>query len=106
MSSEMYQRMRGNPKFVELVTKRGRYAWTLAFIVLTMFYGFVLVVAFMPAVLGKPIAQGSMLTYGVAIEFFMFVFFWTLTAVYVRRANNEFDALTAEIIKEASKEEK
>ena len=106
MSSEMYQRMRGNPKFVELVTKRGRYAWTLAFIVLTMFYGFVLVVAFKPALLGRPISEGSMLTVGVVVEFFMFVFFWILTAIYEVRANGEFDSLTQEIIKEASKEEK
>ncbi len=45
MSSAMYERMRDNPKFQELVNKRGRFAWTLAAIVLTLFYGFVLVVA-------------------------------------------------------------
>jgi len=106
MSSEMYERMRANPKFQELVTRRGRFAWTLAFIVLSMFYGFVLVVAFKPAILGRPVAQGSMLTIGVAVEFFMFVFFWVLTAVYVRRANSEFDALTQDIIRDASKETK
>ena len=57
MSSEMYEHMRSNPKFQELVSKRSRFAWTLAFIVLTMFYGFVLVVAFKPALLGQPIHQ-------------------------------------------------
>jgi uncharacterized membrane protein (DUF485 family) len=36
----------------------------------------------------------------------MFVFFWLLTLLYVRRANGEFDDLTAEIIKEAQKETK
>ena len=106
MSSEMYEHMRNNPKFVKLVTKRGRFAWTLAFIVLGMFYGFVLLVAFRPALLGRPIWQGSMVTIGVAFELFMFIFFWVLTAVYVRRANREFDALTKDIIADASKEEK
>ena len=48
MSSAMYERMRANPKFQELVARRGRFAWTLAAIVLTMFYGFVMVVAFNP----------------------------------------------------------
>ncbi len=106
MSSEMYEHMRANPKFQKLVTKRGRFAWTLAFIVLAMFYGFVLVVAFKPALLGRPIWPGSMLTIGVAVEFFMFIFFWVLTAVYVRRANGEFDELTQEIVKDAWKENK
>jgi cation/acetate symporter len=36
----------------------------------------------------------------------MFIFFWVLTAVYVKRANSEFDALTQEIVKEAWKENK
>ncbi len=104
MSSEMYEHMRANPKFQRLVARRTRFAWTLTFIVLGMFYGFVLVVAFKPAILGRPIVQGSMLTIGVAVELFMFIFFWVLTAVYVRRANGEFDELTQEIIKDAWKE--
>ena len=106
MSSAMYERMRANPKFQELVSRRSRFAWTLAAIVLSMFYGFVMVVAFNPVSLGQPIAEGSMLTVGVAVEFFMFVFFWVLTAIYVKRANGEFDALTQEIVKEAWKEGK
>lgn len=106
MSSAMYERMRANPKFQELVARRGRFAWILAIVVLTMFYGFVMTVAFNPLVLGKPVAEGSMLTVGVAAELFMFIFFWLLTAYYVKRANGEFDALTQEIVKDAWKENK
>jgi uncharacterized membrane protein (DUF485 family) len=106
MSSEMYEHMRTNPKFQKLVAKRGRFAWTLAFVVLAMFYGFVLVVAFKPALLGRPIAAGSMVTIGVAVELFMFIFFWVLTAYYVVRANGEFDELTQDLIKDAWKENK
>ena len=106
MSSAMYERMRGNPKFQELVAKRGRYAWTLAAIVLTMFYGFVMVVAFAPQSLGQPIAEGSRWTIGVVVELFMFVFFWVLTALYVSKANNEFDTLSQEIVREAWKDNK
>lgn len=106
MSSAMYERMRDNPKFQDLVARRGRFAWTLAFIVLTMFYGFVMIVAFNPTVLGQPLSEGSKLTVGVTVELGMFIFFWVLTAVYVKRANTEFDALNQEIIKEAWKEQK
>lgn len=106
MSSAMYERMRANPKFRELVSRRGRFAWTLATIVLMMFYGFVLTVAFNPSALGQPVSEGSMLTVGVAVELFMFIFFWVLTALYVKRANGEFDALTQEVVKEAWKDNK
>lgn len=101
MSSEMYQRMRSNPKFDELVRTRGRFAWTLSAIVLVLFYGFVLLVAFKPALLGQPVVEGAKLTVGVSMGLFMFAFFWVLTAVYVRRANGAFDRLTAEIVKDA-----
>ena len=53
MSSAMYERMRANPKFQDLVSQRRRFAWTLSIIVLTMFYGFVLTVAFSPATIAK-----------------------------------------------------
>ena len=101
MSSAMYERMRSNPKFQHLVTTRGRFAWTLAITVLAIFYGFVMLVAFRPTLLGQPVREGSALTVGVAFGLFMFAFFWLLTAAYVRRANGEFDALTEEIVKEA-----
>ncbi|MDS4014882.1 MAG: DUF485 domain-containing protein [Candidatus Accumulibacter sp.] len=104
MSSVMYERMRVNPKFQELVRKRGSFAWTLAAIVLVLFYGFFLLVAFSPALLGQKIAEGSMWPIGYTIELCLFVFFWLTTVVYVRRANGEFDELTQQLIKEAQKE--
>ncbi|MBL8420696.1 MAG: DUF485 domain-containing protein [Dechloromonas sp.] len=102
----MYEHMRTNPKFQELVSRRGRFAWTLAIIVLTMFYGYILTIAFNPTALGRPVAEGSMLTIGVAVELFLFIFFWGLTAFYVRRANNEFDAMTQDLIRDAWKDNK
>ena len=102
----MYERMRANPKFQDLVSRRRRFAWTLAFIVLTMFYGFVLTVAFSPDTIGQPISDGSRWTIGVVIELFMFAFFWLLTAFYIYRANTRFDVITEEIINDAWKERK
>ncbi|HYN58704.1 MAG TPA: DUF485 domain-containing protein [Rubrivivax sp.] len=104
MSSAIYESMRANPKFQELVERRGRFAWTLAAVVLIFFYGFVLMVAYQPAFLGKPLSEGGMLTVGVAVELFLFIFFWVLSFIYVRRANGEFDSLTQDIIKQAVKE--
>ena len=105
MSSAVYARIRENPKFAELVRRRSAFAWTLSAIVLVLFYGVVLLVAFAPGFMGQRIAAGSTLTVGVAAGLFMFVFFWLLTALYVRRANTEFDAMTVEIVTEATKGE-
>jgi uncharacterized membrane protein (DUF485 family) len=101
MSSEMYERMRSNPKFQKLVTVRGRFQWTLSIIVLVLFYGYFMFIAFAPEVLGKKIAEGSMWPIGYTVELFLFVFFWLLTLYYVYRANTEFDDMTQDLIKEA-----
>jgi uncharacterized membrane protein (DUF485 family) len=103
MNQSLYAQIRANPKFQELVARRGRLAWTLSAIVLVLFYGLVLIVAFKPALIGERVAEGSTLTVGVAAGLFMFVFFWLLTALYVRKANSEFDAITRDII-DATKE--
>ena len=105
MSSEMYARIRKNPKFKELVSKRERLAWTLTGIVLVLFFGLFLTVAFSPAVLAIRLG-GSLVTTGLLIGLFEFIFFWILTAVYVRRANSEFDALTEALLRESLKEQK
>ncbi len=106
MSVEVYERIRVNPKYQELIAARGRFAWTLSAIVLTLFYGFVIAVAYLPSTLGQPIRAGSVLTIGVVLEFSLFVFFWGLSAYYVVRANSKYDALTQEIIRQALKETK
>lgn len=102
MSSEIYARIRKNPKFTELVSKRERLAWTLSGIVLVLFFGLFLTVAFAPASLAIRLGD-SYVTSGLLIGLTQFVLFWILTAVYVRRANAEFDSLTEQLLREASK---
>ncbi|WP_425305831.1 DUF485 domain-containing protein [Aromatoleum petrolei] len=106
MSVSMYAHIRRNPRFAELVAKRTRFATILSIVVLAIFYGFVLLVAFAPEFIAKQLSEGSNLTFGVAVGLFQFVFFWVLTLVYVRRANGEFDDINNEIVRAAWKEEK
>jgi uncharacterized membrane protein (DUF485 family) len=106
MSSVIYERIRRNPKFDQLVQKRGSFAWTLSAIVLILFYGFFLLVAFNPGLLGQPIAEGSMWAIGYTIEMVLVRLFLASDLPLRPPANGEFDDLTAEIIKEAQKETK
>jgi cation/acetate symporter len=101
----MYARIRENPKFKELVAKRSRFAWTLSGIVLVLFFSLFLTVAFNPAALTIRLA-GSYVTTGLLFGLFQFIFFWILTAIYVRRANSEFDTLTEQMLREATKGKK
>ena len=105
MSSEMYARIRVNPKFKQLVSQRERLAWTLTGIVLVLFFGLFLTVAFNPSVLAIRLGD-SFVTTGLLIVLFQFVLFWVLTAVYVSRANSDFDTLTEQLLRESMKAKK
>lgn len=101
MSSEVYERIRRNPKFEELVNKRGRFAWTLTAVVLGIYFVFIMIVAFNPTLLATPIWEGGKASIAWPIGAGMILLFWLMTGLYIRRANGEFDDINSEIIKEA-----
>lgn len=103
MSSDVSRRIQRHPKFQELVQRRSSFSWLLSFVVLGLFYGFILLVAFNPALMAMRLGgEASVITFGPVAILSMFVLFWALTAVYVRRANGEFDDLTRELIEDAT----
>lgn len=97
LNTEELEKVLLNPKYQELVSKRNRLGWTLAIIMLVIYYGFIMVLAFSPASLGIPIAEGSVITVGIPIGVTIIVSAFILTGIYVRRANSEFDDLTRQI---------
>ncbi|CAI1134253.1 Inner membrane protein yjcH [Serratia entomophila] len=100
MNDIIYQGIEENPRFKELVRKRGRFAWLLSLITLALYVGFILLIAFDPQWLGTPIAAGSTITRGIPVGVGLIVISFVLTGIYVFRANGESDRLTAEILRE------
>ena len=99
MQQELTHRISNNPKFLELTQKRTRFGIQLSILMLAIYYGFILVVAFAPSVLGIPIS--GVITLGIPVGVFIIVIAFVLTGIYVRRANSEFDDLNRQIIEEA-----
>jgi len=98
MDDDLVQRIASNPKYKELRAKRTSYGWWLTLAMMVVYYGFILLVAFNKPFLSQRIGEGVM-TVGVPIGFGVIVFTIVITAIYVKRANKEFDDLTAEITK-------
>ena len=96
-------KIQNNPKYLDLVKRRGRMAWTLSAIVCVIFYGFILMIAFAPGVLTTPIAADSVIPLGLPLGVGVIVACCLLTGIYVYEANQVFDPLFDEIVKEASK---
>lgn len=99
MSAAAYDHIRKNPKFQHLVALRNRLAIQLSIVMLVIYFGFTLLVAFAPGVLGASLA-GGVTTVGIPLGILVILSAFVLTGIYVSRANRAFDALTAEILKE------
>ncbi len=103
MSRDVRMRLAADPRFKELASKRKRFSLILSIIVLSAYYSFMILVAFAPSVLGKPIVEGSVTSIGVPIGVVIIIGSWLLTGLYVYRANTEFDATNTQLLQEAIK---
>jgi len=100
MSQNVYDRVRANPKFAELVQKRSSFALKLSIIMLVVYYSFILVIAFFPTSLAQKIGSG-VTTVGIPVGLAVIIIAFVLTGIYTQRANGEFDDLTNQIKEEA-----
>jgi len=91
-----------NPKFTQLVEERKTLGLSLSAAVFVLYFGFILLVAFAPGVLGASLT-GGVTTWGIPIGVLVIVISFLLTGYYVMQANNSYDALTRQIISEAAK---
>lgn len=99
-SQDAGSKIRNNPKFHELVGKRRAFAWTLSAIMLAIYFGFILLIAYGRSFLGESLS-GGVTTVGFPIGVGVILSAIALTGIYVRRANSEFDELNRQIIEES-----
>ena len=102
MTDPVVARIQANPKYQALKSKRNSFGWLLAILMLIVYYGYIALIAFDKPFLAKPIGDG-VTTLGIPLGMFVIVFTIVITGVYVRRANNEYDKLTKEILEEVTK---
>ena len=98
MEDDLVRRIATHPKYVELKAKRTRFGVWLTVLMMVVYYGFILLVAFNKPLLATRMGDGVM-TLGIPIGFGVIVFTIAITAYYVRRANAEFDTLSDAVAK-------
>ena len=96
-------RIQKNPKFVKFVNLRNNYSYLLTALMMIAYFGFILLVAFNKQFLATKVAAGAVMAIGIPLGIGVLVFTIVITAIYVRRANSEFDDMKNEIVKEASR---
>jgi uncharacterized membrane protein (DUF485 family) len=103
MSELSSNKIQKNPKYHQLIKERDALSWTLSALVLVIYFGFILLVAFAPGFLTQPISTTSVIPVGMLVGVGVILASVVLTGIYVYRANNTFDPLIKEIIQEAAK---
>ena len=102
MSDPVIDKIQRHPKYQELRRKRNSFGWLLAVLMLVVYYGYIALIAFNKPFLAQPIGSG-VTTLGIPLGMGVIVFTIVITGIYVSRANSEYDALTQEILKDATK---
>lgn len=102
MDADLASRIANDPRYQELRAKRSGFGWMLTVLMLVVYYGFILLVAFGKPFLSQRIGDG-VTTVGIPIGLGVILFTIIITGLYVRRANNEFDELSARVVEGAKK---
>jgi uncharacterized membrane protein (DUF485 family) len=75
--------------FQDLARRRWRIAITLTIVMVALYFGFILLVAYNKPLLGRLVSPG--LSLGVLFGALVIVLSWILTWIYVRWANAHYD---------------
>ena len=97
MNKELVDKIKNNPDYQELVSKRSGFAIKLSIAMLVVYFTFILTIAFNPSALGTPLSPDSVTTVGIPIGIAIIIFAFILTGIYTKRSNGEFDDLSNKV---------
>ena len=98
MASELTRRIERNAQYQQLIKARNALGWSLTLLVFAAYYGFILIVAFDKSLFATPIAAGMTTTWGIPLGIGIILLTVLLTAIYVRKANSQFDPALKQIL--------
>ncbi len=98
MEEDLVRRVASHPAYRQLKSKRSSFGAWLTLAMLVVYYGFILLVAFNKSFLAQRMGDG-VTTVGMPVGLGVIVFTVVITVFYIRRANDEYDALADQVRK-------
>lgn len=92
-------RLLEDPEFKDLVSRKNRFSINLTIITLVVYYGFILLIAFKRDVFASRVIGST--TFGILLGIGVILSCWLLTGIYVRWANQKYDAMVARLQEKA-----
>lgn len=100
MNNIILQRIGNSSRFKQLVIKRRTFALVLTAIISSLYFGFIFLIAFAAGWLGTPLHEETSVTRGIVIGIGLIIVSFLLNAIYIWRANGEFEVMTDQIVNE------
>lgn len=79
-----------DPRFQQFMKRRARFGWILTAVMLVIYFGYILLIAFRRDLLAQPIGNG-VTSVGIPLGLGVILVGIVVTGVYVRVANRSFD---------------
>ncbi len=97
-------RIYNDPRFKEMVAKKQRFSLVLLALTLGLYVLLIVGTAFAPDILGIPLSEKMVTTWGIPAGFFLIIWTILVTGYYVHKTNTYYDPLSANLIKEIGNE--
>lgn len=99
---EVVRRVVEHPKYQELVHKRTRVSLAFFAVMIVVYAGFIVTLAYLPEVFSRPIGPGFTMSVGVLSATIVAVSAVIMIAAYVRYSNKHFDPLIEAIVRDVT----
>lgn len=96
------ERVLAHPLYQELVRKRNRISLIFFAVMLVIYAGFMLTLAYFPGLFGRPIGPGFTLSIGVLTAVIVAISAVVMIALYVDFSNRHFDPLIRQIVRDVT----
>lgn len=101
-ANDTIQRVLAHPRYQELITRRRRASLGFFLVMLVVYAGFILTLAFVPGLFARPIGPGFTMSIGVLSATLVAISAVVMIALYVRISNKRFDPLIEAIVRDVS----
>src|ERR1700688_1926975 len=97
------QQIQDLPAFKQLANERTRFGVGMSIGMATAYFSYILTIAFWPRLLGLPLWNGTVITWGFLVGVGLIALGFVLTAAYVRRADSRFGHLRPLLLAEVQR---
>jgi uncharacterized membrane protein (DUF485 family) len=97
MSKQGKYEVLDDPDFKKLVAQKNTISWILTVLELTLYFGFIALIAFNKPFLAEKLSAGTATTKGIPIAVGTIVLSWVLTGVYIFWANTRYDSMVKKL---------